>query len=142
MPTKSGVLYCECRMVCYPLGKVLKRTLTPNLCACFSQGSCRSCSVIRPHGCLQIFHVGYAHRLCCAYPILVVATPVPGHSTEIYPLAYHAQRPHTRATRKRDQLRKLDHRWVYLPYVFIFFLFMPKKRKKSFHSLFYLSCWV
>ena len=108
----------------------------------FPQGPCRPCSVIWPQGCLQIFHVGCAHRLCCAYPALVVATPVPGHSTEIYQLACHAQRPHTRPTRKRDQLRKLDHRWVYLPYVFIFYLFMQQKEKKSFHSLFYLFCWV
>ena len=68
------------------------RKLTPNLCVC-SQGSCWPHTAIRPQWCLQIHHVRYSHRRVCAYP---------EHLAEIYPLTRHAQRLHTRPTRKRN----------------------------------------
>ena len=87
------------------------------------QGTCWPYEAIRAHGCLQIFDVRFARRCDCAYPVLVMATPVPGHPTEIYQLTGHAQRSYNGTACKWDQLRELVHRWVYLPYVF--HLFMP-----------------
>ena len=107
----------------------------------FEQGSCRPHTAIRPDGCLQIFYVRYAHRCSCAYPVLVVATPVPEHPTEIYQLTRHAQRSHTCPTRKRDQLRELVYRWVYLPYVILFYFFI-RRFYLFIYGFIYLSCWV
>jgi hypothetical protein len=118
-------------------GALKKRRSAQSLRVC-SQGSCRPHTAIWPHGCLQNCHARHAHRRNCAYPALVVATPVPVHPTKVYQLSRHAQRPHTRPTCKRDQLRALICRWFDLPYVLNFFSF-------SFIFLFVLLvfiCWV
>ena len=68
----------------------------------WGNGCCHT--AIPAYSCLQIFHVGCACRRSCAHPILVVATLVPRHTTQIYQHTRHAQRSHTRAVGPTTQV--------------------------------------
>jgi len=65
---------------------------------------------------------------------MVVATPVPEHLAEIYPLTRHAQRLHTRPTRKRNGTNYAS--WFIVGFIFCTYLNFIHPNFYAFHLLF------